>query len=470
MQLEFARRGGSLRFAPPPLKTLVLGLLVVCCGLGIVAAGSFVRQFVMLVGGSADASLGWIGWGIAAVGCLPLVMAVIWFLMRRDHKRIEDIARKVLCTYKYGNPLGLADLQALPKIRCTVFDRALPSYRLRVVGYASTVEQLEDARSALSSALRGRFEPFAVVRVDVGAASQYVDFYLEDVMKDRQIKVSSLGDLRSGDVTKLRVQDGLDIDLTSSGSIVCAGKTRSGKTSGVLALLLGVASYGADNFGSQVVIVDPKRAELSRLPGVLIPDENGEARAILDALQAFEETIKRRQQVLNDESERLGDAVKWWDVGMHPSFIFIDEFVALKSLYPTSTAKDFEGYRLKDFEAVLRRIVTMGASAGCFVIISIAQANAEQLPTMLRDAFSTRVLFRPTADEGRLLWDSEQVAGLPPKIYSPGDAWFTSTDGVNDAVRAVKFPWWTKEFKPYAELARLLVKYQANDRGHCDVL
>ena len=453
---KFRKGAGALAFAPGAAKVAVIALFGIVVGAAVwifgaalerISSGNWadLAQHVAIL--LAGASL------LVALGCLVLLR------LRSPQKRIEDIARRVLGSYKYGNPLGLSEGQMLPLIRCSVVDGSLPSFRLRVTGYASTVEQIEAARSALSSGLRGRFEPFSVVRVDAGAASQYVDFYLEDVLKDRRITVNSLDDLETGDVTRLRVQEGLEIDLTSSGSILVAGKTRSGKTSGILSLLLAVAAYGPDEHRSALLIVDPKRAELSRLPGVLIPDESGEAREILDRLRDFERTIQSRQNVLNIASDQVGDAVKWWDVGMHPSFVFLDEFVALRSMFPTSTAKEFAGYRLKDFDAVLRRIITMGASAGCFVIVSIAQANAEQLPTMLRDAFSTRILFRPTPDEGRLLWDSTQINGVPPRIYGPGEAWFSSSDGMNDAIRQVQFPWWSESFKPYAALAHLLKEY-----------
>lgn len=101
-----------------------------------------------------------------------------------------------------------------------------------------------------------------------------------------------------------------------------AGKTRSGKTTGVIALLIQVLSYGPDDFGSTITIVDPKCAELSRLPFTVTLDDDGEATGILDALKAYVAIITRRQKFLNDLSEQTGDAVKWWDADFHPSFLF----------------------------------------------------------------------------------------------------------------------------------------------------
>lgn len=133
---------------------------------------------------------------------------------------------------------------------------------------------------------------------------------------------------------------------------------------------------GRDEYGSEVIIIDPKRAELSRLPHAIVPDEDGEATEILEALKRFESAMVKRQKVLNDHSEEHGDAVKWWEAGFHPSFLFVDEYVSCRSLFPSKAAKDSD-YCLATFDAILKRIITMGASAGCFVIISIAEASVE---------------------------------------------------------------------------------------------
>ena len=104
--------------------------------------------------------------------------------------------------------------------------------------------------------------------------------------------------------------------------MLVAGKTRSGKTTGIIALLIQALQCGRDKFESEITIIDPKQAELSRLPHVITLDEDGEAREILTALRWFAGSIIKRQCTLNDLSEQSGDAVKWWDAGMHPLIPF----------------------------------------------------------------------------------------------------------------------------------------------------
>ena len=147
---------------------------------------------------------------------------------------------------------------------------------------------------------------------------------------------------------------------------------------------------------------------------------------------------------------------------MHVSLLFIDEFVACRTLFPKRAEKDDPEYCLAEFDGLLKRVVTMGASAGCYVIISIAEASVEEggLPAMLRSAMSTKILFRPTLPEARLLWSSDKLETMLERTYGPGDAWFSSTDGVHDEVSLVRFP--RMDFPVYKELGRLLQAYGLN--------
>jgi hypothetical protein len=274
--------------------------------------------------------------------------------------------------------------------------------------------------------------------------------------------VQSVDDLKQENVTQIRIQKDTSIDLTSSGSILVAGKTRSGKTTGIIEILLNVLLHGRDSHQSEVIIIDPKCAELSRLPHTVSLDENGNAQPILNALKKFTETIKNRQKVLNDLCEQTGNVLKWWEIGMHPSFLFIDEYVSARAILPSRASKDNPEYCLSTFDNYVKRIVTMAASAGCFCIISIAQASVSEggLPSMLREAMSTKILFRPTLEEARLLWDSNSIQTLPQRQYQAGDCFWSSTDGIHDYVSFAQFP--NLDFDVYRQLGLLLSLYYSD--------
>lgn len=456
--MEYKKEGSRLRFALPSTKLLVLGGLSLSVGMVLLLAcwGLVAARNVPVFGALVQA-VGYATVILLAVSIVLFCAAVGYHVLLPDSDKICCKVRRGLFYSGCGNPLGLQDGELLPHVKCTC--KAPGVYELTIFVRGCTVERVVNAAPSISTALNGKFTRYAVTQTDAGVAFDHVTFRIEDVTVNRSLTFSSVEQMRPSAPTKLRVQDGTSIDLTTSGSMLVAGKTRSGKTTGIIALLLQVLLCGRDKYGSDVLIIDPKQAELSRLPHVVTLDKDGEARDILHSIGFFEMFMINRQRVLNDLSEQRGDAVKWWEAGMKPSFLFIDEYIALRSLLPTKAAKDSD-YCLATFDNLIKRIVTMGASAGCFVIISIAEASVESggLPAMLRSAMSTKVLFRPTLPEARLLWDSEKLKDFTTaRVYGPGDAWFSSTDGVHDAVSFVHFP--RMEFPVYQELGRLLNEY-----------
>lgn len=405
--------------------------------------------------------------GLALVLCvLSIVFAILPFvflvaaLRVRDRVQIKSMVKRGLFNPAYGNPLHFHDGERLPRVRCHKLDGPEKGkFVIFISAVSATVDDLTRVTQSLSASLNKKFRRYAVVQAVPDVACNEVAFMVEDLARDRTLTFSSVDDMKQDNCTKLRVQDGASIDLTTSGSMLVAGKTRSGKTTGIISLLLQVLLHGPDAYGSRVTIIDPKQAELSQLPHVVTLDEQGTAKPIIKAIQHFASSIVERQKILNDLSEKKGDAVHWWKTGMHVSLLFIGEYVSLRSYLPKKPSKDDPDYCLEVFDDLLKRIVTMEASAGCYVIISVAEASVESggLPAMLRSAMSTRVLFRPTLPEARLMWDSEKLRDMPERDYGPGDAWFSSTDGTHDAVSYVHYP--CMMFPVYAELGRLLRAY-----------
>ena len=450
---------GPLAYASPGVILLSLGIVALmlagvlalgCRGLAAAAGVPLVGAVGRMMGQAAAAGL--------CVGIVAVIAAVAVHFWMPDRAKIRYKVQRALYHPSFGNPLHLREGERLPAVVCKNTLRS-GVYDLTVTAGAVTVETIAEAASAISSALDGRYVRYAITQTDTGVAYDRVTFKVEDVTLDRTLTFSNVEQMRPQSPTKLMVQNGAEIDLTTSGSMLVVGKTRSGKTTGIISLLMQVLQCGRDAHNSEIVIVDPKQAELSRLPHTVSLDEVGTATAILDAIKRFSETITRRQRVLNGLSESTGDVVKWWDAGMHPSFLFIDEYVSLRAILPSKAGKDDPGYCLATFDSLIKRIVTMGASAGCYMIISIAEASVQEggLPAMLRSAMSTRILFRPTRPEGLLLWDKVKLDPLPERIYGPGDAWFSSTDGLHDNVSYVHFP--RMDFPVYRALGQLLTEY-----------
>lgn len=396
--------------------------------------------------------------GIAILSLMFYIMAICFRVTYTNSQRIQDSVKQKLFLTENGNPLNFKDGELLPVVVCRECREGV--YELVITATACTTTDIMNISDDVSACLNTKkLCHYAVTQRNEDVTRKRVTFIIEDVVTHREFVIDNVLQLKQKVPMLIAVQSGTYIDLTTSGSILVAGKTRSGKTTAIISILLQVLLYGRDCYCSNVMIIDPKRAELSRCSKTYTLDENGEARAILSAITSYANEIARRQKILNDISERKGDVSHWWEAGMLPSFLFIDEYVALRTILPKKPSKDDEAYSLAQFDALIKRIVTMGASAGCFVIISIAEASVEEggLPTMLKNAMSTKILLKPTQTEGRLMWDSDKLKDLPERTYKAGEAWFSSTDGIHDNVSYVHFP--VMNFPAYSELSRLLEQY-----------
>ncbi len=467
MKHLYNRKMPTISFMTSSSKLLLLGSLILGLSGLFIVFDYVVETLLIQVGKRIPALIriklyvNMISKIFAILGILSIILSIICLVLRKDENRIKHMISKALFYKPYGNPLHFKDGEILPIVKC----RRIGNERYELVFNtgASSIEKLGKLSTTISSALNGKYEHYAVTNFSSDLACNTITFLLENVSIDKSICAQKTKDLKGNKSTLIPIQKGTCIDLETSGSILLSGKTRSGKTTAAISILISTLLWGSDKYKSTVTIVDPKRAELSRLSHVVTLDEDSTAHNILNAMREFEIVIKERQHYLNNLSEKTGDASKWWEAGMHVSFLFIDEFVSLRSLFPTSKTKDpnySSDYNQQVFDNILKRIVTTGASAGCYCMISIAEASVQEggLPAMLRSAMSTKILMKPTLSEARLMWDSAKLETVnTTRVYKAGDAWFSSTDGLNDDVNFVRFP--VMEFEVYGELAKLLEQY-----------
>lgn len=388
---------------------------------------------------------------LAVIAAALLALSLVWWLAERPTTALARQVRRALCDPANGNPLSLKEGQRMPIVTCHRRDEP-GSYSVRVGAAGTTPERLEAAISAISACLSGRYGRFMVASNSADEAGSFVDLIIEDTEADWSIRADTVADLCAESPYTITIDQRTSIDLRTSQSILVAGRTRSGKTYGIIAMLLQVLAHGADDHGSRVAIIDPKRAELSTLPGAVAPTVDGDMTPVIDAMRSFNELRIRRQNYLNELSEERGEAVRWWDACMRISLLFIDEYVSCRAMLIDKKQRD-------EFDNLLRIAATMGASAGCYCVLCVAQASVGDagLPSMIRSACTTRVLFRPSPDEARLMWP-EGIGALPRRKYGVGSALFTTTDGVHEQPTRVQFP--VMAFPEMDELRRALANYR----------
>lgn len=441
-------------YSPTPKLLLGVGSLLIFTIL-VLLAEQIVIFFLRLFGkGAANYKIAIIS--LLSVACILFVVAITELILRPDKRKIQYLLQQRFCDVKYGNPLNLKEGEYLPVIK--VFEHP-KGYQIRISCKSSKFSDLLNLDSSISSYLTGRFNNFSVITKTQDIACNYVEYIIQDVVSNanKQIIYNSIEDIPS-DVTKRYIRDDVYIDYSkvlNSSALIC-GRSRSGKTTGIIStFILQTLKQGADKFGSKVIIIDPKSAELSRCPFVLSPDINGSNEKILKVINGFNNIRVKRQQIIN----QYKGSVKWFQIGMKPAILFIDEFVSFLDLFPDKPSKNNPHYCLSYIQLLLQQIATMGASAGCFLIISVAEASvgAGGIPSIINNACGIRILFKPSKQEARYLWSADKLETMNEREFMPGDACWSADDGINNNVSFIKFP--KLEFNEFEALSDLLIKY-----------
>lgn len=442
-------------YSPTPKLLLGVGSLFILAML-ILLAEQIVTFFLRLFGkGAANYKIAIIS--LLSVACIVFVVAIIELIFRSDRRKILYLLQQRFCEVKYGNPLNLKEGQYLPVIK--VFEHP-KGYIIRISCKSAKFSDMLNLDKVISSYLSKRFKDFAVISKNPDIACNYVEYIIQDVVSNanKQSIYRSIEDIPSNEVTKRYIRDDvyLDISKVLNASALIVGRTRSGKTTGVIStLIFPTLIQGPDKFFSSVTIIDPKSAELSRCPYVLSPDMNGSAAEILKAVESFNNIRVKRQKIINQHE----GSAKWFKIGMKPSILFIDEFVSFLDLFPVKPLKDNPHYCLSYIQSLLQQIATMGASVGCFLIISVAEASvgAGGIPSIINNACGIRILFKPSISEAKYLWSSDKLESMQEREFLPGDTWWSSDDGINNNVSFIKFP--RLEFNEFEALSDLLIKY-----------
>ena len=395
-----------------------------------------------------------------SISALVFIVAILEYLFRGNKRNIMYSIRKTLCASCFGNPLNLREGEIEPTV---TVNKTQKGYKVTVDCISADFEDVASLEMVISGCLRNKYGVYAVVSKEEDLAGRYVDYYIEDVVSSfyKQSIYLSLDDIPTHR-TRIYIRDDVYIDYSCvlNSSTIVAGRSRSGKTTAIIStFLLPILKQGKDDFGSIVTIVDPKSAELSLCPYVLSPSSDGSVEHILEAVREFNITRVKRQKIINEFCKSEGRAVKWFDVNMKPCVLFLDEFVSIQDMFPKKASKEKPDYSLSEFQGLLRQIATQGASAGCFLILSTAEASVGTggLETAVNNACGIRILFKPSMNEARYLWNSNDLEVMRERQYTAGDAWMSADDGINNSVRFIKFP--RLEFGEYEALNDLLSAY-----------
>lgn len=220
--------------------------------------------------------------------------------------------------------------------------------------------------------------------------------------------------------------------LKSNTNLGIYGRTGTGKTIALQWYLFNALAKGcgtADN--TYLGIVDGKAADLYGL-GKLLQEELGEQitagsspQMLAKLSREFVEIMNERFEIIKQNSSLNADA---YDLGMTPNFLFVDELASIRdSCGSSKQGKELWNEILQNLGLIARK----GRQAGCHLVLSTQDPNAENIPVELRNQISAVLyLGGPGADRLKMAFSMCELENVPTVSDRKGEALFYA-DGLN---------------------------------------
>ena len=291
-------------------------------------------------------------------------------------KKAEKAVTKSLLATMAVNRLQDTPHISVPSVRVGA---SLPSHITVTVEKLAGMYDIDKLTEDINSSFRKKLGAYAVTSAMVTSDGLFYRFVLEDVATDKTWRPATTDDIKAEKYI-IKLQEGLEVNLSERAHIAIWGKTGSKKTTVLFGIILQLFSMGAD-----VRFIDGKD-EFSAFSGfypiekiVSNPDD------VSGQLEDILAIIKERQKIMADEVQKRGKmGLKASEVGLRPVVLVADEIGSIVALMDSKQAKKF----VADLTAIIQR----GRSVGVSVIASTQDPSTDTLPQKIRQQFSTKIL------------------------------------------------------------------------------
>ncbi|HFZ7446138.1 TPA: cell division protein FtsK [Streptococcus pyogenes] len=231
----------------------------------------------------------------------------------------------------------------------------------------------------------------------------------------------------------IKLSNTQQFSLKSNTNIGIYGRTGTGKTIALQWYLFNALAKGCGTVdGTYLGIVDGKGADLYAL-GKLLEEEIGNQvtvgtspTSLAKLSREFVEIMNERFEVIKQNSSLNADA---YDLGMIPNFLFVDELASIRDSCCGSSKQGKELWNeiLQNLGLIARK----GRQAGCHLVLSTQDPNAENIPVELRNQISAVLyLGGPGADRLKMAFSMCELENVPTVSDRKGEALFYA-DGLN---------------------------------------
>ena len=230
----------------------------------------------------------------------------------------------------------------------------------------------------------------------------------------------------------IKLSNTQQFSLKSNTNIGIYGRTGTGKTIALQWYLFNALSKGCGTDDDTYLgIVDGKGADLYAL-GNMLKDELGEKvsvgsspTSLAKLSRQFVEIMNERFEIINQNSSLNED---YYYLGIKTNFLFVDELASIRdSCGASKQGKELWNEILQNLGLIARK----GRQAGCHLLLSTQDPNAENIPVELRNQISSVLyLGNPGSDRLRMAFSMCELENVPTVSDRKGEALFYA-DGLN---------------------------------------
>ena len=311
-------------------------------------------------------------------------------------KSAEKAVTKSLLATMTVNRLQDTPHISVPSVRVGA---SLPSHITVTVEKLAGMYDIEKLTEDINSSFRGKLGAYAVTSAMITSDGLFYRFVLEDVGTDKTWRPATFEDIKAENYV-IKLQKGLEVNLSERAHIAIWGKTGSKKTTVLFGIILQLFTMGAD-----VRFIDGKD-EFGSFKGFYPADKIvSDIEPVFGQLDDILAIIKQRQKLMADEvQKRQKIGLKASEVGLQPVVLVADEIGSIVALMDSKQSKKF----LADLTAIIQR----GRSVGVSVIASTQDPSTDTLPQKIRQQFATKILLgSANSDIQRMAFGEVATAG-----------------------------------------------------------
>ena len=236
---------------------------------------------------------------------------------------------------------------------------------------------MDNIKTDVNSSFKDKYSDYVVTTARVADNETKFIFVLENVGNDKTFTPKTLEDLNTGDY-RVKLQEGLTINLEERPHIAIFGKTGSKKTTTLQVILLQLALSNAELYA-----VDGK--DELRSVGFIFKEYASEPEDILKVTDKLIERLNARQTKKPKKEQTMNQTgLKASKCGFKPIVLVTDEVSAVLAA--------MDKKQQAQFLANVTQIVMKGRSLGIFWILANQDPSTNVFPQSIRSQFTTKIL------------------------------------------------------------------------------